>query len=148
MLVKTASEGVSFARSLELSAAKFYETMAAGFDELRDFALASAAENKRFAGQIQRVYQEVITDAIEGGFCFHLETADYELDDTEDALREELDAVRVGEAIEGRMVAFFATAQEQAESLMADLPHAFARIRKRHERRLRDLEALELRGRS
>lgn len=141
MLIRTASEGISFAKSLEIAAASFYETMAADFDGLRAFALASAAENRQNARQIQRVYQEVITDAIETGYCFRLETAGYELKNTDAELREEKDAVGAAIVIEGRMLDFYAAAHEQTDKLMADIPRAFSGIRKKHERRLRDLEA-------
>ncbi|MCX6093993.1 MAG: hypothetical protein NTY63_04120 [Candidatus Bipolaricaulota bacterium] len=144
MLIHTASEGISFAKAMETAAAEFYEDMAASFEEIRALALANAEENRRFARNIQRVYQEVITDAIEGSYCFQLETANYELPVTGSATRGAHDAIQQAIAVEGVMIRFYSDARDQADTLMADIPRAFGvivRKRKQRQGELKDLSS-------
>ncbi|MGD9675750.1 MAG: hypothetical protein AB7V19_03595 [Candidatus Bipolaricaulia bacterium] len=139
MLIHTASEGISFAKALEEEAATFYETAAERLPGLRDRGYAE--ENRRFAHTIQRVYQEVITDAIEGGYCFELETDEYTLPLWDRAAGSANDALRHAISIEKVMIAFYSKARDQAEGLMADIPRAFGVIVRKRRGRLEDLEA-------
>lgn len=142
MLIHTASEGISFAKGLEAATAQLYEAMAERFPEFRDRALAHAAENRRFAGTIQRVYQEVITDAIEGCYCFQLETEDFGLPVADRIAGSVHDAVGQAVAVENVMIDFYSKAQKQADTLMADIPRAFGTILRKRNQRLEALKAL------
>jgi hypothetical protein len=141
MLLHTASEGISFAKTLEATTAQFYEAMAQRFSEFRDRALAHAAENRRFAGTIQRVYQEVITDAIEGCYCFQLETEDFGLPVADPVVGSVHEAVGQAIAVEKIMVDFYSSAKKQADTLMADIPRAFGVIIRKRNQRLEELES-------
>jgi len=136
MLIHTASEGISFAKALEEEAAAFYEA-AERFPAFREWGYA--AENRRFASTIQRVYQEVITDAIEGGYCFELETEEHRLPSGAAAAASQEDALRRAIDVENAMIAFYTRARDQAEGLMADIPRAFGIIIRKRRQRLENL---------
>src|SRR4030042_5545250 len=78
MIIHTASEGITLSRKLESESAQFYETLAQRYAKGADTFLALAKENKKNIAQIERAYYGVISDAIEGCFCFNLETDEYQ----------------------------------------------------------------------
>ena len=124
MILCTTSETISFAKELEEKAGEFYEAMAQRFEEAKDLA-AFKEENRKFAIQIQRTYQSVITDAIEGCYAFKLESEDYAIDtDLAEGVGFK-EAVQKALAMEETIVDFYATAAEQSMSLMADIPRTF-----------------------
>ena len=65
MQLCTTSETISFARDLEEKSAEFYQAVSNRFEPGKEF-IRFKEENRKFAVQIQRAYQSVITDAIEG----------------------------------------------------------------------------------
>ena len=140
MKLQTASETISFGRELEEQAAKFCEDMAAKFPEKADVLNAFAKENRKFHAQIQRAYQSVITDAIEGCYAFNLESDNFQLDtEVPDKLA---DAVKKAVAVEEVLLNFYDVGAEQSMSLMADVPRNFKLVAKKRRARLEKLQAL------
>jgi len=139
MKLCTTSETISFAKELEEQSGKFYLKMAQRFEQARDLE-PFQEENRKYSIQIQRAYQSVITDAIEGCFAFALESEDYLLD-TE--LPEELGfsaALKKAIAMEEKITAFYNTAADQSMSLMADIPRNFKIISRKRQKRLDQLK--------
>ena len=143
MLIRTASEGISFAQELELTAAQFYADVVVSQPRLQELASKNARENRRFAKQIQRVYQEVITDALEGGYCFKIEITHYKMPAGASATSSVRAAIHLALELERVMIDFYSEAHEQAEGLLADIPRAFAMIIGKRKKRLEELLILE-----
>ena len=136
MRLQTASTVISFAKGLEDESAKFYEYLSQRYAKDCDVFLSFVKENSKNIVYIERTYYEVISDAIEGCFAFNVNPGDYtfttelpEKASYSDALEKALD-------MEGKIIKFYSEAAEQAKSLLADIPRAFAMVaKKRGDRR-------------
>jgi rubrerythrin len=135
MKLYTASAVVGYARQLEEEGALFYTEVADTHESQRERFLALAKENRRNATQVQTVYYGVISDALEGGFSFNLDTSNYEprpgLPDTAGP------AATAGRALdmEERTIRFYRDAAEQSRSLLADIPRLFTILVKKRQSR-------------
>jgi hypothetical protein len=141
MRLNTASEVISLSRRLEEEGAALYEKMARQRPDQAEHLAAFARENSKFVTQVERAYYGVISDALEGGFAFDLETDGFEIGtDTAGAVAG--GDVKAAVAMEERMIRFYEEAAEQSQSLMADVPRAFRLVVKKRRRRLESLNAL------
>jgi len=135
MRLHTASEVISFAKQLENESAKLYEDLSQKYTKDEDVFLSFARENGKNVTQIERAYYGVISDAIEGGFAFDIDPDGYTF---EAVLAEKVsysDALDRAIEMEEKVIKFYSDAAEQAKSLLADVPRAFAMIaRKRNNR--------------
>jgi rubrerythrin len=138
----TASETISFAKELEEKSAKFYEDLAQRYDENKDTFVSYAKENNKYFNQIQRAYYSVITDAIEGGYAFDLETDDHTLDTELPDKASYSDALDKAVEIEEKIVEFYTVAAEQSMSLMADVPRNFKIVARKRRNRIATLKSL------
>ena len=137
----TTYETISFAKALEEESGAFYETLARQYEQAKDL-LSFKEENRKYAIQIQRAYQSVITDAIEGCFAFQVESDDYTLDTNLPEDESFSDAVQRALAIEERVIDFYNTAADQSMSLMADIPRNFKIVVRKRGKRIDQLKAL------
>ena len=142
MNLHTASEGISLARQLEHESAKFYEDLARRYTESADSFLSFANENKKSADQIQRTYYGVITDAIEGCYCFDINPEEYTFETELANEASYSDALNKAIGIEEKIIKFYSDAAEQSKPLMADIPRAFAMLAKKRSRRILQLKSL------
>ena len=142
MILHTASEGITFARKLENDSAEFYENLAQRNTEDAEAFISFAKENKKNIVQIDRAYYGVITDAIEGGFAFNIESDDYALSlDIQDGT-DYATLLEQAAGIERIIIKFYSDAAEQSKSLMADVPRAFMMVARKRENRLTRLDSL------
>jgi len=141
MQLCTTSETISFSRELEEQTAKYYQDVAGKFPEGKDL-LSFAEENRKYIIQIQRAYQSVITDAIEGCFAFQLESEDYLIHTDLPAQTTFKEALQQALTVEETMVSFYTTAAEQSMALMADIPRNFKIVAKKRAVRIEKLLAL------
>lgn len=145
MELNTASLVYEFAVRLEEKIAKFYEELASSekYSKGKERFLSFAKEDRGYIDLIRRVYQGVITDAIEACYAFTgMEDRDYEVST---ALTEDMsysDVIGKALEIEQKAQKFFVDARDQGASFMADLPQAFNTIAKRRERRVYELRSL------
>ncbi len=142
MKLQTASSCISFAKGLEEQSAKFYQGLSQRYAEGEDVFLSFAMKNKKNGVQIERVYYEVITDAIEGCFAFEIDSGEYEIDTSLEDKASYADALAKAIEIEEKMKRFYEDAAEQSKSLMADVPRVFVRIATKRGERIAGLEAL------
>ncbi len=141
MTLRTASEGISFARELETRLGAFYGAIGERWPEVRDVLAPFAAGSAKCIADVQRAYYGVITDAIEGGFCFELEPTDYPAADPS-ALPEDVEeAVAQAAVAEESICRFYEDAAEQSRGLLADMPRIFDRIVLRRRAALAELKA-------
>ena len=144
-MLNTASAIISFFGRLEDQIIELYENLAANeeYSEAKDTFLVLAKDNKRDRETVQRVYQEVVTDAIETGFSFTgLNEDDYQIS-TE--LAEGLsysNVVRMAIDAEDKSSKFCIDASESSRSLLADIPQSFEWVAKRKNRRKEQLASL------
>ena len=141
MRLCTTSETISFAKDLEEKSGEFYQFFSQKYPEAKDF-IGFKEENRKFAIQIQRAYQSVITDAIEGCFAFKLESDDFTIDVD---LPEDLsfsDALQKALAVETRITDFYNTAADQSMALMADIPRNFKIVVRKRTKRIERLKSI------
>lgn len=142
MIIHTAAEGITLAKKLEEDSAKFYGELAKLFSNNADSFQGLANDNKKNITNIQRTYYGVITDALEGGYAFNLETSGYAI---ETAVSKELklaDAIKKAVKIEDTIIKFYNEAAAQSQGLMADVPRVFSVIARKRGERIPKLEAL------
>ena len=139
MKLHTTSATIRFAKELEEQSAQFYEDLSRIYPEGQGLWLALAQDNRNYASQIQQAYYSVITDAIEGGYAFDLESEEY-------ALKLELqegagytDVVNKALTAEEAIFRFYMVAAEQSQSLMADIPRNFRLVAKKRRARIEKL---------
>ena len=92
--------------------------------------------------QVQRAYQSVITDAIEGCFAFQLESDEFVINTDLPNNADLAEAIQQALAIEEKMIEFYTTAADQSMALMADIPRNFKIIARKRGNRLDQLKAL------
>lgn len=144
-MLNTASAIISFFGRLEDQIIELYENLAANekYSEAKDIFLALAKDNKRDREMVQRVYQEVVTDAIETGFSFTgLNEKDYQITTELAEGLSYLNVVRMAIDAEDRSSKFCIDASESSRSLLADIPQAFEWVAKRKNRRKEQLASL------
>jgi rubrerythrin len=135
MELNTTSAAISFAKKLEEDSAKFYENLSRWYAPDEDTFLSLVRENKKNAAQIERVYYEVISDAIEGCFAFGINLDNYTFKSELPEKTSYPDALKRAVEMEDKIIKFYSDAAEQSKSLMADVPRAFALIAKKREKR-------------
>jgi len=142
MRLTTASEVISFARKLEDKSAKFYEELAKNRQEGEDVFLSLAKENRKNKILVQRVYNEVVSDALETGFSFEgLNVNDHIF---EGAVTEDIplsDAAQKALDIEEKIQKFYLDAVKTSKSLLADIPRVFERMAKERDKRKKKLKS-------
>lgn len=143
MKLQTASSCISFAKGLEEQSAKFYQGLSQRYAEGEDIFLSFAMKNKKNGVQIERVYYEVITDAIEGCFAFEIDSGEYEIDTSLEDKASYADALTKAIEIEEKMKRFYEDAAEQSKSLMADVPRVFILIARKRGEWIAKLKALQ-----
>ncbi len=139
MQLATASQVVNFAKELEGKSAKLYEDLAQSYEEHREAFLCLAKENMKNKLRVQRVYTEVVSDALETGFSFEgLNPEDY-------SIRTELiennscfNRIKTAMDAEEKIQEFYLAATKQSKSFLTDISRVFATMaKKRVERRLK-----------
>jgi len=142
MKLHTASETVSFVKELEEKSANFYKDLAQRYSKDEDVLLSYAKENKKYFTQIQRAYYSVITDAIEGGYAFDLETDDYTFEANIPESVSYSEALERAIEMEEKILNFYTIAADQSMSLMADVPRNFKIVAKKRKNRISKLMSL------
>ena len=142
MIIHTASEGISFAKKLETKAAGFFEDISQKYPDQAEPIVSLAKENKKFVSQIERAYYQVITDAIEGGFAFNIETDDYTFETSNQEDTSKADILALIMKMEETIIKFYTDAAEQSKSLMADVPRAFMLVVKKRNKRMSKIRAI------
>lgn len=142
MKIHTASEGISFARKLESDSSKIYEDIIRQYGKNEDIFQSIIKENKKNIKQIERAYYGVITDAIEGGYAFNLETDEYSINIQIREGQGYNDMIKQAAANENTIIRFYTDAAEQSKSLMADLPRNFLLVAKKRKKRITEIESL------
>jgi hypothetical protein len=134
----TTSEVISYSKKLEMDSAIRYRQLAGAFLANTEVLNSFARENEKFIIQVQRAYNSVISDAIEGAFAFDLESDDYMLDTTSFSGT----VNKIAATMEKTMIKFYTDAARQSESLMADVPVVFKQVVKKREGRMEQIKEL------
>lgn len=142
MIIHTASEGITLAKKLENDSASFYESITQKYNKDGEISLAFVKENKKNVTQIERTYFGVITDAIEGGYAFNLETDNYSFDFAIKEKNDYVDMLKQAVQIEEKIINFYKDAAEQSRSLMADIPRVFDLLARKRRERVERLNSL------
>jgi len=143
MQLQTASQVINFAVELEDKSAKFYEDLAEKFKQYKEVFLSFVRENKKNKLFVQRVYNEVVSDALETGFSFEdLGVDDYliEINLAEDVSLP--DVLKKALDIEAKIERFYLNAAKKSKSFLADIPRVFEKIGKKRDERKEKLKSL------
>lgn len=143
MQLQTASQVINFAVELEDKSAKFYEDLAEKFKQYKEVFLSFVRENKKNKLFVQRVYNEVVSDALETGFSFEdLGVDDYliEINLAEDVSLP--DVLKKALDIEAKIERFYLNAAKKSKSFLADVPRVFEKIGKKRDERKEKLKSL------
>ena len=136
MKLNTTSAVISFAKELEETSIKYYENLIQKYPQNKEIFLSFIKENKKNMISVQRVYQEVITDAIEGCFSFEgLETNNYKFDADLSTKTNYTEALKNAIEVEEKIQKYYSDSAEMSKSLMADIPRVFERIAKKRDKR-------------
>ena len=142
MKLNTTSAVISFAKELEDNSVKFYENLIQKYPQDKETFLSFIKENKNNLVLVQRVYYEVITDALEGCFSFEgLDTDNYKFDNELPSHIDYTQALKKAKEIEEKIQKYYLDAAEMSKSLMADIPRVFERIAKKRDKRMMHLES-------
>lgn len=143
MKLNTTSAVISFAKELEETSIKYYENLIQKYPQDKETFSSFIKENKKNIVSVQRVYQEVITDAIEGCFSFEgLDTDNYKFKTEVSTDVNYSDVLEKAIKVEEKIQKYYLEVAEVSKSLMADIPRAFERIAKKRDKRKMQLEEI------
>jgi len=143
MKLNTASAVISFAKELEENSIKYYEKFIQKYPKDKEIFLSFIKESKKNIVSVQRVYYEVITDAIEGCFSFEgLDTDNYIFNQKISADASYSNVLESAIEMEKKIQKFYLDSAEVSKSLMADIPRAFERIAKERDKHKSHLEKI------
>jgi hypothetical protein len=142
MRLHTSAEGMTLARKLENESAKFYEGLAQRYTNHADTFLTFVKENKRNVVDLDRTYNWVITDAIEGCYCFDIDPDEYTFEAGLDQKASLSDVLQMAIEMEEKIIKFYTEAAAQSKPLMADVPRAFSLVARKRSARLAQLRSL------
>ena len=143
MQLQTASQVIRFSGELEDASAKFYEGVAQRYKEHQEMFLSLARDNQKNKLLIQRVYHEVISDALETGFSFEGLCADEYVLEVHVVEGKSLPGlVKKALNMEAKIGRFYLDAANLSKSFLADVPRAFERMAKRRDERKEKLQSL------
>ena len=142
MILRTASETISFAKDIEGKAITFYTELSQRFPDSEDVFSSYIKESKKYITDIQRTYYSVITDAMEGGFAFELDADQYNVDAELPKNISHADAVSKAIVMEEKIISFYNDSSRHSSSLMADVPRSFNIVAKKRKSRLEKLKEL------
>lgn len=144
MKLNTTSAVISFAKELEETSIKYYENLIQKYPQDKETFLSFIKENKKNIVLVQRVYQEVITDAIEGCFSFEdLDTNNYKFNTDLSTKTNYTEALKNAIEVEEKIQKYYSDSAEMSKSLMADIPRVFERISKKKDKRKISLKVLK-----
>ena len=113
------------------------------YPQNKEIFLPFIKENKKNIISVQRVYQEVISDALEGCFSFEdLDTDAYTFDTELPKDVSYADVLVKAIKVEEKIQKYYSESAEMSKSLMADIPRVFERIAKKRDKRLTKLKLL------
>ncbi len=144
MKLNTASAVISFAKELEENSIKYYENLIQKNTQDKEAFLTFIRENKKNIVLVQRVYYEVISDAIEGCFSFEgLDTDNYTFNTELPIKTSYTETLKNAIEIEEKIQKYYIESAEVSKSLMADIPRAFKRIARKRDKRKIELKSLK-----
>lgn len=139
-MINTCSALIGFYGRFEESVADFYTDLSEMFPDHEEFFLSLAKENRKHKMIVERAYREVITDALEACFISDMDEEEYEID-TE--IPDEMvyrEAIERAVDIEEENHRLCKDAEEGTRGLLADITHAFQRVAREKEKRLKKLK--------
>jgi len=141
MKLNTTAAVISFAKELEDNSVKFYENLIQKYPQDKETFSSFIKENKKNVVLVQRVYQEVITDAIEGCFSFEdLDTNNYKFNADLSTKTNYTEALKNAIEVEEKIQKYYSDSAEMSKSLMADIPRVFERVAEKRNKRMIQLK--------
>ncbi len=140
MRLHTASEVISLLRLRENETGEYYELLAKSTAEHSTTLKGLAQENRTNVVAVQRAYNNVISDALEGGYAFDMDSKD--LDVTLARNDSFSGAVEAAVSMETTMARAYSIAADQSRALLPDVSRAMSLVASKRQARIQKLRAL------
>lgn len=140
MRLHTASEVISLLRLRENESGEYYEQLGRSIPEHSAMLKSLAQENRANVVAVQRAYNNVISDALEGGYAFDMDSKDLDL--TLPKSDSFSSAVQAAVAMETAMARVYSIAADQSRALLPDVSRAMSIIAAKRQARIQKLIAL------
>ncbi len=140
MRLHTASEVISLLRLRENECGEYYERLGKSAPEHSPMLKGLAQENRANVVAVQRAYNNVISDALEGGYAFDMDNKDLDISlPKSDSFS---GAIEAAVAMETAMVRVYSIAADQSRALLPDVSRAMSLIASKRQARIQKLRAL------
>jgi hypothetical protein len=141
MELNTAASVIKYVSKLELESAKLYEEWSKMHEKVRNSFESFAKENTKNEQRIKRAYYNVVSDALETGFCFKGFQSDLAIPKCgQDATVSEILEVAIG--LENDIKDFYGEAADLSKCLLADVPREMQKVAKTRDDRITKLQAM------
>ena len=142
MELNTAAAVIKYVSRLELESAKLYEECSKRHEKVRESLEKFAKENRKHEQKIKRAYYNVVSDALETGFCFKGFKSDLAIPTcAQGATVSEILEVAIG--LENDIKDFYEEAAALSKCLLADVPREMEKVVKAREERINELNKLK-----
>ena len=147
MGLTTAAAVITYISQFEKAAAEEYRKAARKFSDTQELFTSLARENEKYDSNVKRAYYNVVSDALETGFCFRNVQDNIVVASL--AEKSSLPAVlKASLEMEERIIVFSRTGADSSKGLLSDVSRAMARVaRSREQRKQRILNELQNIGR-
>ncbi len=140
MRLHTASEVISLLRLRENETGEYYEQLGKSAPGYGTILKSLAQENRANVVAVQRAYNNVISDALEGGYAFDMDSRDLDLSiPKSDSLS---GAIEAAVAMETAMIRVYSIGADQSRALLPDVSRAMSLIASKRQARIQKLRAL------
>jgi rubrerythrin len=137
----TAASVITYLSKIELDSAKLYEQWGTLHEKLRDSFGAFAKVNQKHEQRVKRAYYNVVSDALETGFCFRDLKADIVIPEfTKEASVSEI--LKLAVALEKEIRDFYMKAASSSRALLADVSRQMEKVSQERTRRVEQLQAM------
>jgi hypothetical protein len=137
----TAASVITYVSKIELDSATLYEQWGKLHEKLRDSFEAFAKGNRKNEQRVKRAYYNVVSDALETGFCFKDLRADIVMPEFSKgaSVSEVLNlAVRLEKEIQD----FYVKAANSSRALLPDVPRQMDKVSQERTKRVGQLQAM------
>jgi hypothetical protein len=141
-VINTCSALISFFGNFEEQVSDFYTKLSDQFPDQKDIFFSLSKQNIKHKNLVERVYREVITDAIEACFISDINEEDYEINTNIPDNITYRDALKIAKELEKVNYKFCKDAAQGTKGLLADITQAFRRITREKEKRLNQISKM------
>jgi hypothetical protein len=141
MECSTAASVITFCSTFEKKSARIYEEWARTHEQFRDSFMAFAKINNRNEQRVKRAYYNLVSDALETGFCFSNLKTDIDIPESGNELNV-LAILNTALEFESKIQQFYFSAARSSKALLADVSREMEKIAHERSKRIEQLQAM------